>query len=196
MLIGKQLGKQVSASTTGEQARQIFALLAASLSSASQTLDAHNAPGAIGTGIASASLFGGLFTSIDELFTGASDGGSVQAAQDYLNSTASLLSTYLADMPDTGPLSEHQLEELRVAVSTTSVCVYQIDSLFSTGWAQELSDSIVETVNAIPAFVASTVAGAVGIVGRGLGSFIGGTWWIWCLAVVGLVLYVRHKRRS
>ena len=196
-LIGKQLSKQIPASTTGNQAIAIFGILQASLESATQTLDAHNDPSNATKAIARTSLFGGLWTSLDTLFIGASDGGSVAAAQDYLNSTASMLSTYLADMPQSdAQLSEHQLDELRAAVSMTSVCVFQIDSLFSTSWASDLSDSIVEAIKSIPAAVASAVASVAGIVGKGMGSFIGGTWYIWVALGVGAYFYFRHKVRQ
>jgi hypothetical protein len=193
MLIGKALSKQIPASTTGNQALALVQICQQALTDAGGTLDAVNAP-SLASSTASASFFGGLWTSVDALFTGASDGGSVAAAGDYLTSTRGIVQSYAGNFAgDDLPISSDALDQLRTIVSTTSVCAYQIDNLFSTTWADDLSAAVVDAIEAIPATVAAAVSSVAGIVSKGLGSAIGGTWWLWLALGIGAYLYLRRK---
>lgn len=166
-LYGKALANQVPASTTGNQARIMFGAMTAALSSAYGTLANYDS-----TGIAQAT---GL------------DAGSVDAARSYLDSCNQILSQYFPSMPISDiQLDSHQLAQLKTAVSTSSVAVKTIDDLFGTPWLQELCDAIVEAAATVTATIANTVS-KVG------GSFVGGTWWIWLLLAVGLVLVTRLR---
>jgi hypothetical protein len=164
-LIGKQLAKQIPDTTTGNTARIMFGAMTSALSGAYDTLASYDLGGiAQATGL---------------------DAGSVQAAHDYLDSTNQMLQGYYVDMPATDdPLGAHQLDELKTAVSTSSVAVSTVDDLFGTSWLAELSDSIVAAANTVSAAVANTIS-------KVAGSFIGGTWWIIALGLGGLYLW--HK---
>jgi len=166
-LIGKALANQVPASTTGNQARLMFGAMTSALSGAYSTLADYDS-----TGIAQ--------------WTGL-DAGSVDSARGYLDSCNGILQKYFADMPiSDAQLDSHQLQELKTAVSTSSVAVSTIDELFKTSWLQELCDAIVQAAGTVTAAIANTVS-KVG------GSFVGGTWWIWLLLGMGLILVTRYK---
>ena len=167
-LYGKDLSKQVPASTTGNQARLMFGAMTSALAGAYSTLADYDTGGvAQWTGL---------------------DAGSVQTARDYLDSTNTMLQGYYADMPTAdSAISAHQLQELQTSVSTSSVAVKTIDDLFGTGWLSELCDSIVAAAGTVSAAIANTVS-------KVAGSFIGGTWWLILLIVAGLVVWSRYKR--
>ena len=175
-LYGKALAKQVPAATTGNQARAMFGLMTASLANAYGTLSSY------GPSTTTEVLAPALALAYQAI-----DADSVKAAQDYLDSTNAMLAGYYADMPESDDvLTAQQLQELKTAVSTSSVACKTVDDLFSTGWLEELSAAIVEAIGTVAAQVAKAVSTVAG-------SFIGGTWWIWILVAGVLVFYARFK---
>jgi hypothetical protein len=164
-LYGKALAKQIPDATTGHQARLMFGLMASALGGAYVTLGNWDS-----TGLAQAT---GL------------DAGAVAAARQYLDSTNGMLTEYYDMMPESDEqLTADQLTRLRVAASTSSVAVREIDLLFGSSWLAELVDALIEACGTVSAAIANTVAKAAG-------SFIGGFWWA---IVIGLgALWAWHK---
>lgn len=168
-LYGKALANQIPDGTNGHQARVAIGAMTATLAAAYDKLAEYD-----GTGFASA-------TGIDA--------GSVAAARQYLDGANEALAKYFPQMPASDDkLSAELLTKLRVCVSVASTAAQYIDENFSTSFLGELADAVI----AACATVAGEVANAVSKVA---GSFIGGTWWIWALLAVGLVLVTRYKRR-
>jgi len=169
-LYGKALANQIPDSTTGNQARLAFGAMTKALSGAYGTLDGYDSTGlAEGLGL---------------------DAGSITTARQYLDSSNVRLGEYFPQYPATDALLPSDLlTKFRMCVSTTSVAVQYIDENFSTSFLAELADEVI----AACATVTGKVANAVSKVA---GSFIGGTWWIWVLAGVGLVLVSKYKKAS
>jgi hypothetical protein len=137
-LYGKALSAQVSPTTTGNQARNMFGKMTASLGNAYATLKNYDPKGiAQKSGI---------------------DAGSVKAAKDYLDNTNAMLAKYYKQMPATDQvLTADQLNKLKVAVSTSSVAVKTVDDMFGTSWGSELFGEITKAGKMIIAKVADTV---------------------------------------
>jgi len=166
-LYGKALANQVPGSVSGHQARTMFGAATAALAGAYETLGQYDSGFAEWSGL---------------------DAGSIGAARSYLDSTNAMLAGYFSDMPESSePLSEHQLQELRTAVSSSSVAVKTIDDLFSTSWLSELCDAVIAAAGTVTASIANGVS-------KVAGSFVGGTWWLWLLVAGGLVFWSRYKR--
>jgi len=169
-LYGKSLANQIPDSTTGNQARLAFGGMTSALHSAYLKLGEYDPTGL------------GDWTGIDA--------GSGQAAKQYLDDANGILSTYYAQMPvDDAPLSSQLLTKLKVAASTSSVAVKYIDDNFSTSFLAELADSVIEACATVVGKVANTVS-------KVAGSFLGGTWWIWVLVAVGVVLVKGTRKTS
>jgi hypothetical protein len=173
-LYGRQLADQVPETTTGHRARVMFGAMTEALAGAYGTLESYQSTGALGVMVPGISLL-----------REAVDGDAVAAARQYLDSTNGLLQTYFPLMPASDDvLPELQLQQLRTAVSTSSVAVREIDILFSTTWLDELADSIIEACGTVSAQIAGTVA-KLG------GTFVGGMWWLIALGLAGL--WAWHK---
>jgi hypothetical protein len=177
-LFGKQLANQVPDTTTGNQARAMFGAMADSLSNAYATLNSYQWDSRLQAMVLTAAA-----TVAAPIYGLTPD--TVAPAKEYLDSTNTMIQGYYANtFEDDATLTTDLLQQLRTSVSATSAAVKTVDDLYSTSWASELADNIVEAAGTVSAKIANAVA-------KVAGSFLGGMWWL--IAIVIIVLVVWHK---
>lgn len=176
-LYGKALANQIPDSTSGNQGQAMFGAMATAIAGAYSTLSSYQ-----WDSVKQAMVIPG-----GAIIYGLTP-DTVGPAKNYLDSVNAAIQGYYANtFADDAQLTPDLLTQLRASASMTSVAVKTIDELYSTSWASELADSIVDAAGTVTAKIASAVAHVAG-------SFIGGTWWIWLCVAGGLVVYSRWKR--
>ena len=171
-LYGDALARQIPEGTTAYTARAMYAAAARALTAAAVAVEAWDMTGWAGTL--------GL------------DAGAQDQARQYLASTAELVVGYASQIPLEGdlPLTDEQVEDLRISVSQSSIACRTIDELFGSSYLSELADAIIDAAGTVPAKIANTVA-------KVAGSAIGELWWVIALVVVvavGLPILLRGGR--
>ena len=178
-LYGKQLAKQISDSTTGNQARRMFGAMADALANAYATLDSYKWDSALQAMVVpgGAAIYG-------------LTPDAVTPAREYLDSTNAMIEGYYGNMfEDDAELTSALLDQLRTSVSVSSTAVKTVDDLYGTSMLSDLCDSIVDAAGTVVAKVANGVS-------KLAGSFIGGTWWIWALIGAGAFVWYKWVRKA
>jgi hypothetical protein len=175
-LYGRELANVIPRGITGHQARTMFGEMTRWLGNAYQTLVEYQNTGSIAV----------IFPTLAAVkFVVTKD--ALAAAKQYLDSTNDMLNQYYPQMPaSNAKLADLQFKQLQTSVSGASVAVREVDLLFGTPWAEELTRDIVEAAGTISAWIAANTAKVAGNV---LGGILGKAWWVLLLGAGGAWIY-------